>query len=107
MFYFLLFFCFSVFLSLEVITTVMTSTYLIYLFFVPRITSNGRRYKFSGELLSRNRFCAVTVKTRTAIQNVKNFVKKLAYSPGFCLTFFSFALSDLSNRRWSKKMINA
>src|SRR3954470_24055163 len=85
----------------------MTSPYLIYFVFVPRITFNGRRYKFLGELLSRNRFCAVTVKNFTPSQNVRQLRKKSAYAPGLCLTFVSFALFDLSNRRWSKKMINA
>lgn len=35
----------------------------------------------------------------------KNYDILRAYAPGVCLTFISFALFDLSNRRWFKKMI--
>ena len=89
---------------LEVVTSVKTAPYPFCLVFVPMIASNGRRYNL-GELLSRDRFCAVTKKFLCPARTSENYEINWASAPGFYLTFISFALFDLSNRRWSKKMI--
>jgi hypothetical protein len=55
-----------------------------------------------GKLLSWNRFWRCTVKIWENSQNVLLICDFLCTCPSYCLTFISFALFDLSNKRFSK-----
>jgi hypothetical protein len=58
-----------------------------------------------GKLLSWNRFRRFAVKIREKSQNIYWSAIFFAHAPGYYLTFASFALFDLSNRRSSEKSI--
>jgi hypothetical protein len=58
-----------------------------------------------GKLLSWNRFLRWTVNIHENSQNIFLICDFFAHVPGCFLTFITFALFDLSNRRFSKKLI--
>jgi hypothetical protein len=64
----------------------------------------GRRWDL-GKLLSRNRFLHFAVKIRENSQKSYWSTISYAHAPGYYLTFISFALFDLSNIRFPKKLI--
>ena len=98
-----IFFCFL--WVLEVVTSVATSPYLFYFIFVPRVTSN-RKVVWFGELaVFCPDFCASPKTSVLSARTWGIFYIYWAPAPGFYLTFISFALFDLSNKRFSKKII--
>jgi hypothetical protein len=88
--------------GLEVVTTVMTSHYHFYFIFVPRIASNRKKVRF-GEVAVPKQISALRCKNSWKFPEWSAI--SCAHALGYYLTFISFALFDLSNRRFSKKLI--
>jgi hypothetical protein len=82
----------------------MTSPYPFYFVFVPRIASNGEEVRF-GEVAVLKQISMLRYKKREKSQNSILICIFCAHAPGYYPTFVSFALFDLSNKRFSKKLI--
>jgi hypothetical protein len=96
---------FSFWWVLEVITTVMTSSYPFYFVFVPRRTSNWRKVRFAEVVVLKQIFALYHKYSWKILRMSFWSMISCAHALGYCLTFIIFALFDLSNRRFSKKSI--
>jgi hypothetical protein len=90
---------------LEVVTTVMTSPYHFYFIFVPRVASNWKKVKFGEVAVPKQISMPHCTNSWKFPERCFSFVISYAHDPGYYLTFISFALFDLTNRRFSKKLI--
>jgi hypothetical protein len=89
---------------LEVFTTVMTSPYHFYFVFVPRIASNRRKVRF-GEVVVPKQIFALHCKNSWKLPERRIDLQFFcAHAPGYYLTFVSFALFDLRNRKVLEKI---
>ena len=97
MFLFLLFsFCWV----LEVITSVITSPYQV---FVPRVASNWKEVRFEELLSWKQILCCHEKNSCSQKERYFELNVFLTYSSVIYITFVSSAFFDLSNRRFSKK----
>ena len=90
---------------LEVIATVMTSPYPVIFVFVPRVASNWKEVRFEELLSWKQIMCCHEINSCSQPERHCELNFFWAYASCYYLTFVSSAFFDLSNIRFSKKLI--